>query len=339
MVKPSGEVIKPETAAAGAIPIGLLGVPDVVAVPHSVVLTARAVNQPSRVKDFISLTKPEVLFLVLVATGVGCVMASKSLDLLTLMHALIGTALVAGGTAALNHYIERASDSLMRRTARRPLPSGRLNPNEVLKFGIGLSLAGIVYLVFTVNLLTALIGLAALLSYLLLYTPLKRRSRLSTLVGAFPGAAPVLMGWTAVRGDLGPEAWVLYAILFLWQFPHFLAIGWMYREDYTRAGMLMIPDVNEGEDSGRITFSLMRRTAQALVVVSFLPTLMGMTSGIYLCSALLLGLGLLYAVNRSTSDRSGVAAKHLLHATVIYLPLLFLFLVLCRTDVVSGWPL
>jgi len=338
-VKQSGEVIKPETAAASAIPIGLLGVPDVVAVPHSVVLTATAVNRPSRVKDFISLTKPEVLFLVLVATGVGCVMASKSLNLLTLMHALIGTALVAGGTAALNHYIERASDSLMRRTARRPLPSGRLNPNEVLMFGIGLSLKGIVYLAFTLNLLTGLIGLAALLSYLLLYTPLKRRSRLCTLVGAFPGAAPVLMGWAAVRGDLGPEAWVLFAILFLWQYPHFLAIGWMYREDYTRAGMLMIPDVKEGDDTGRMTFSLIRRTAQALVVVSFLPVLMGMTSGVYLCSALLLGLGLLYVVNGATSDRSGVAAKHLLHATVIYLPLLFLFLVLCRTDVAAGWPL
>lgn len=338
-MKPSREVIKAETSA---IPIGLLGVPDVAAVPHSV-LTARAVNQLSRVKDFISLTKPEVLFLVLVATGLGCVMASKSLDLLTLMHAIIGTALVAGGTAALNHYIERASDSLMRRTARRPLPSGRLNPNEVLKFGIGLSLAGIVYLAFAINLLTSLIGLAALLSYLLLYTPLKRRSRLCTLVGAFPGAAPVLMGWTAVRGDLGPEAWVLYAILFLWQFPHFLAIGWMYREDYTRAGMLMIPDVQESRDvkenSGRMTFRLIRLTAQALVVVSLLPTLIGMTSAVYLCSAMLLGLGLLYSVNRATSDRSAVAAKHLLHATVIYLPLLFLFLVLCRTDVVARWLL
>lgn len=339
-MKPSREVIKAETSA---IPIGLLGVPDAVGVPHSVALTAKAVNQPSRVRDFISLTKPEVLFLVVVATGVGCVMASKSLDLFTLMHALIGTALVAGGTASLNHYIERASDSLMRRTAGRPLPSGRLKPNEVLMFGIGLSLKGIVYLAFTLNLLTALIGLAALLSYLLLYTPLKRRSRLCTLVGAFPGAAPVLMGWAAVRGDLGPEAWVLFAILFLWQFPHFLAIGWMYREDYTRAGMLMNPDVKEGpdvsEDSGRITFSLIRHTAQALVVVSFLPTLMGMTTGIYLCSALLLGLSLLYVVNGTTSDRSGVAAKHLLHATVIYLPLLFLFLVLCRTDVVARWPL
>ncbi len=177
------------------------------------------VIQQSRVKDFISLTKPEVLFLVLITTGLGCVMASDSLNLLVMFHALIGTALVASGTAALNHYLEREHDARMHRTARRPLPSGRLKPEEVLRFGMGLSLAGTAYLALTLNLLTSLIGLAALLSYLLLYTPLKRRSRLCTFVGAFPGAAPVLMGWAAVRGELSPEAWVLYAILFLWQFP------------------------------------------------------------------------------------------------------------------------
>src|SRR5262245_33528402 len=299
-------------------------------------------DQRSRVKDYISLTKPEVLFLVLIATSLGCVMASESLNLLALFHALIGTALVAGGTAALNHYIERASDSVMRRTARRPLPSGRLTPHEVLLFGIGLSLAGTVYLALTLNLLTSLIGLAALLSYLLLYTPLKRRSRLCTLVGAFPGAAPVLMGWAAARGNLAPEAWVLYAILFLWQFPHFLAIGWMYREDYARAGMLMIPEGAEGaegKDSGRVTFGLIRLTAQALVVASFLPTALGMAAGGYLCSAFLLGLGLLYVVNRAATERSGAAAKRLLHATVIYLPLLFVILVLYRTDPVDAWPI
>jgi len=293
----------------------------------------------SRVKDFITLTKPEVLFLVLIATGLGCVMASETLNLLALFNAVVGTALVAGGTAALNHYLERASDGLMRRTARRPLPSGRLKPQEVLIFGIGLSLTGTLYLALVLNLLTSLIGLAALLSYLLLYTPLKRRSRLCTFVGAFPGAAPVLMGWTAVRGDLAPGAWVLYAILFLWQFPHFLAIGWMYREDYKRAGLLMIPDAPEGLDNGRVTFSLIRLTAQALVIASFLPTLIGMAAGVYLCSAFLLGLGLLYVVNRALAERSGVAARHLLLATIIYLPLLFLMLVLYRTDPVAGWPI
>src|SRR5262245_31569459 len=281
-------------------------------------------DQRSRVKDYISLTKPEVLFLVVIAAGLGCVMASESLNLLVLFHTLIGTALVAGGTAALNHYLERAHDTKMRRTAQRPLPSGRLKPLEALLFGMVLSLVGTTYLAFGLNLLTSLIGLAALLSYLLLYTPLKRRSRLCTLVGAFPGAAPVLMGWSAVRGDLAPEAWVLYAILFLWQFPHFLAIGWMYREDYARAGMLMIP---ERDGSGRVTFGIIRLRTQALVVMSFIPTLMGMAGKVYLCSAFLLGLGLIFVVNRAAAERTGAAAKRLLHATVIYLPLLFLFLV------------
>jgi heme o synthase len=330
------ESIKPDTAVAYGISMKVGGE---ITNPHSAEGPARTVHQHSRAKDYISLTKPEVLFLVLIATSLGYVMASQSLNLLGLFHALIGTALVAGGTAALNHYVERASDSLMRRTARRPLPSGRLKPREVLWFGIGLSLTGTAHLALTVNLLTSLVGLAALFSYLLVYTPLKRRSRLCTLVGAFPGAAPVLMGWTAAGGNLAPEAWVLYAILFLWQFPHFLAIGWMYREDYARAGMRMIPEGPEGEDSGRMTFGLIRITAQVLVVASFLPTVMGMAERVYLCSAFLLGLGLLYVVNRAAVERSGVAAKHLLHATVIYLPLLYLFLVVYRTDPVDGWPM
>src|SRR2546421_220680 len=212
-------------------------------------------------------------------------MAAASLDVFALAHALLGTALVAGGTAAPNQYSERAHDARMRRTARRPLPAGRLQPQEVLRFGLGLSLAGTVYLAVTLNLLTSLVGLAALLSYLLLYTPLKRRSCLCTLVGACPGAAPVLMGWAAVRGDLAPAAWVLYAILFLWQFPHFLAIGWLYREDYARAGMRMIP---AGDGSGRATFGLIQLTAQALVAVRFLPALMGVAAMASLAAALLL---------------------------------------------------
>jgi len=338
-MNPSNEVIKPETAKAGGMPIGFARVGDSNIAPHSVAARARPVNRHSHLKDFISLTKPEVLFLVLIATSLGSVMASESLNPFALIHVLIGTALVAGGTAALNHYIERVSDAQMRRTARRPLPSGRLKPQEAFLFGVGLSLAGTAYLALTLNLLTSLIGLAALLTYLLLYTPLKRRSRICTLVGAFPGAAPVLMGWSAVRGDLAPEAWALYAILFLWQFPHFLAIGWMYREDYARAGMLMIPDGPEEENSGRVTFGLIRLTAQALVVASFLPTLTGMAERVYLCSAFLLGLGFLYVVNRAATERSGMGAKHLLHATVIYLPLLYLLLVVYRTDPFDGWPI
>jgi protoheme IX farnesyltransferase len=168
-------------------------------------------------------------------------MAVESPDILVLCHAVFGTALVAGGTAALNHYIEREHDAKMRRTANRPLPSGRLSAREARTFGIGISVMGIVYLAVLVNWLTSLLGLVTLLSYLFIYTPLKRRTTWATFVGAFPGAAPVLMGWAALTGSLSLGAWALYALLFVWQFPHFLAIAWMYREDYARAGMLMLP--------------------------------------------------------------------------------------------------
>jgi protoheme IX farnesyltransferase len=291
-------------------------------------LDAPQAQPPARLMDFISLTKPEILFLVLIATGAGCVMASASVDALTLFHALIGTALVAAGTAALNHYAERAHDRKMRRTADRPLPAGRLRPRSALRFGILVSVAGTVYLTVNCNLLTGAIGSAALLSYLMLYTPLKRRSDLCTVVGAFPGAAPVLMGWTAVHNDVALGGWILYAILFFWQFPHFLAIGWMYRDDYARAGMLMTP---QGDPDGAIAFRQVWITSTALVLLSFLPALLGMAGSVYLSSALLLGLGLLVTVYRAASLRTNVAAKALLHATIIYLPLLFLVMVLDKT--------
>jgi heme o synthase len=204
------------TAVASERPMGLMPVGIGTTPAHGAARPAHTAALRMRAHDFLSLTKPRVLVLVLIATGLGWVMAAASLDVGTLGHALLGTALVAGGTAALNQYSERAHDAHMRRTARRPLPAGRLQPQDVLWFGLGLSLAGTVYLAVTLNLLTSLIGLAALLSYLLLYTPLKRRSGLCTLVGACPGAAPVLMGWAAVRGDLAPAAWVLCAVLFLW---------------------------------------------------------------------------------------------------------------------------
>ena len=279
----------------------------------------------SRVSDFVALTKPEITFLVLLATGVGSVMASRSLDHLVLLHALFGTALVAGGAATLNHYLERAHDAKMRRTANRPLPAGRLTPREALYFGIGLSVTGTLYLALTANTLTSLIGLAALLGYLFLYTPLKRRTHLCTLIGAFPGAAPVLMGWSAVQGSLAPQAWLLYATLFLWQFPHFLAIAWLYREDYAQAGMLMLSD----EDSeGGNTFREMWIASLALIAASLVPALIGMTGKVYLYFALLIGLGLLFFVYRVSFSRTKTAARQLLHATVIYLPLLYLVMVL-----------
>ncbi|HMG32914.1 MAG TPA: heme o synthase [Blastocatellia bacterium] len=291
-------------------------------------LDAARLPLPARLMDFVSLTKPEVLLLVLIVTGAGCLLASPSIDVRILFNALLGTALVAGGTAALNHYAERAYDGKMRRTANRPLPAGRLTPQAVLRFGIVLSVAGTIYLAVSCNLLTGIVGLAALLAYLLIYTPLKRRTDLCTLVGAFPGAAPILMGWTAVRGDLTPGAWILYAILFFWQFPHFLAIGWMYRDDYARARMLMIP---QDDSDGVVAFRRVWIMSAAMIVLSLFPAVMGMAGSVYVLAASLLGVGLLIAVHRAASLRTTVSAKELLHATVIYLPLLFLVMVLDKT--------
>lgn len=284
---------------------------------------------PARLMDFVSLTKPEVLLLVLIATGAGYLMASTSLlDPLVLFNVVLGTALVAGGTAALNHYAERTYDGKMRRTANRPLPAGRLTPRAALGFGIVLSIAGTIYLAVACNLLTSMIGLAALLVYLLLYTPLKRRTDLCTLVGAFPGAAPILMGWAAVRNDLTLGAWVLYAILFFWQFPHFLAIGWMYRDDYARAGMLMTP---QGDRDGAVAFRQVWIMAAALIVMSFFPAMIGMAGKVYLFAALFLGLWLLFYVRRAAIERTNASAKELLSATIFYLPLLFSMMVLNKS--------
>jgi heme o synthase len=279
----------------------------------------------SRLSDFVALTKPEITFLVVFATAVGSIMAPASVDPLSLFHAIFGTALVASGAAALNQYLERAHDATMRRTANRPIPAGRVTPREGLYFGMELSVTGTLYLALTANNLTAIIGLIALLSYLFLYTPLKRRTHLCTLIGAFPGAAPVLMGWAAVQGTLAPHAWLLYATLFLWQFPHFLAIAWLYREDYAQAGMLML--ISE-DNNGRSSFRTMWVASVGLVGTTLVPSFTGMTGQLNLCFALLFGLGLLFFVYRATSHRGKATARQLLHATVIYLPLLYLVMIL-----------
>lgn len=200
--------------------------------------------------DYWALTIPEVNFLILITTFagfyLGCADAGQQFSLLALFNTLLGTLLVASGTATLNQYIERKFDAQMRRTARRPVAAGRLKPHAVLLFGIALSVAGSIYLAITAGALASLLALLTLLSYLFLYTPLKRRTPLCVLVGAFPGAMPPLIGWAVALGRLNTEAWILYAILFLWQFPHFMAIAWMYREDYDRAGYLMLPKVISG---------------------------------------------------------------------------------------------
>jgi protoheme IX farnesyltransferase len=271
---------------------------------------------------FVTLAKPEITFMVMISAGVSCLMASDSLNLIVLTHTTFGTGLVAAGAATLNQFMERVLDGNMRRTSRRPLPAGELSARTALVFGVSLSIAGTSYLIQFLNTLTALLGFLTLLSYLFVYTPLKRKTRLCTLVGAFPGAAPILMGWAAVKNNLGLEAWLLYAILFLWQFPHFYAIGWLYREDYARAGMLMLPAVDD--DDGRTTFRAILISAQLLIVVSVVPALMVTNGRLYFLLAIILGLSFYYVAHRASISRSKSAAKQLLHASVIYLPLLYL---------------
>ena len=279
-----------------------------------------------RARAFFILAKPEITLMVMISAGFSCLMASDSINLIVLTHAVLGTGLVAAGAASLNQFMERALDGNMRRTSKRPLPAGELTAQAAFVFGISLSVAGTIYLIHFLNALTALLGLLTLFSYLFLYTPLKRKTRLCTLVGAFPGAAPILMGWAGANNNLSPEAWVLFAILFLWQFPHFYAIGWLYREDYARAGMLMLPAVDDAD--GRTTFRAILISAQLLIVVSLVPALMATTGRLYFLLAIILGLSFYYVAYRASVSRTKSAAKLLLHASVIYLPLLFLAMLL-----------
>lgn len=275
-------------------------------------------------RDYATLAKPEVMSLILVAAGAGFYLGTEGpLDWLRLFHTLLGTGLVAGGTGTLNQVWERKTDSRMRRTAQRPLPAGRMKAATALRFGLGLSIAGTVYLWLLVSPLTTLLAVLTLATYLLLYTPLKSRTPLCTIVGAFPGAMPPLIGWAAVRGTLDLEAWVLYGILFLWQFPHFLAIAWIYREDYARGGILMEPVV---DPSGKSTFRQILVTSALLVPLSAAPALLGMGGKLYLLGAIPLGLGFLAFGIWSARERTARLARYLLHASVLYLPALFALL-------------
>jgi protoheme IX farnesyltransferase len=279
-----------------------------------------------RAADYWVLTKPEVNFLVLVSTLVGFYLASRGpLDLASLFHTLVGTLLVASGTGTLNQYIERRSDAFMRRTANRPLPAGRIADGEALAFGLLISLGGGAYLALAVNALSSFLALLTLATYLLIYTPLKKKTSWCTFIGAFPGAMPPLIGWAAARGSLSLEAWVLYAMLFLWQFPHFLAIAWMYREDYARAGLRMLPP---GDREGRATGRQVLAYSLALLPVSLLPTFTGHVGFVYFFGALALGLGFVYYGARLAAARSNLLAKRLLMASIVYLPLVFALMML-----------
>jgi heme o synthase len=282
-----------------------------------------------RVAAYLELTKPRITFLIVLTAAAGFALASSGrVDYAAMLTAMVGIALLSSGIATLNQYMEKELDGLMRRTANRPLPSGKLLPWEALAFGVGLTVLAEMYLAVLVNPLSAVLGLTVISGYLFGYTPLKTRTSLSTFVGAFPGAVPPLIGWASARGTVGVEAWVLFAILFLWQFPHFLAIAWMYREDYTRAGILMLPVV---EPDGRVTGQQIVLYTVMLLPVSLLPTLLGTAGKIYFVGAIVLGLLFLYFSLRAAFSKSRQAARQLLLASVIYLPLLFILMVLDRS--------
>jgi protoheme IX farnesyltransferase len=279
-------------------------------------------------KDYLALTKPRITWLILMSTGMGYFFGSKGgWHFLTLFHTLLGTWLLASGTATLNQWFEREADGKMRRTQERPLPSGRMHEERALLFGLLISVAGFFDLQLGVNPLAALLGAVTLGSYLFIYTPLKQRSPHSTTIGAIPGAMPPLIGYAAASGTLTWDAWILFAILFLWQFPHFYAIAWMYRKEYADAGIRMLPVVEpDGESTSRriLWFSL------ALLPISLLPRFTSMAGNLYVFGALALGLGYAYASSRSLFDHSLRQARQVLLASVVYLPLLYGLLVLDR---------
>jgi heme o synthase len=279
-----------------------------------------------RVAAYAELTKPRITFLIVLTSAAGFALASRTgIDYVAMFRALLGIGLLSSGIATLNQYAERDLDGLMRRTANRPLPAGKLSPWEALAFGSGITILAEVYLLVLVNPLSALLGLTVIAGYLFAYTPLKTRTTLSTLVGAFPGAVPPLIGWSAARDNVSLEGWVLFAILFLWQFPHFLAIAWMYREDYGRAGILMLPVV---QPDGKVTAQQIVVYTLMLLPVSLLPTVMGMSGRVYFIGAIVLGLLFLYSSLRAAFSMSRQHARRLLLASVLYLPLLFILMVL-----------
>jgi len=295
----------------------------------STTYTPALVLSRSRVADYVELTKPRVAVLVLFTVAAGAWLAGRdAVDTVTLVNTLVGTALVAGGASALNQLLERHSDALMRRTENRPLPSGRLQPLEVLVFGALLGAGGLAYLALTVRQpLAVLVAACTFFSYVFLYTPLKRKTTLNTLVGAIPGALPPVIGWTAIRGSVSPEVVVLFLILFLWQVPHFLAIAWIYRNDYRRAGLCMLPTV---DPSGTMTGRQMVSYCLALIPVSLAPAMLGEAGPIYVIGAAILGIAFLTCCLGFHYSTSYAQARRVLRASLVYLPVLLGLLLLER---------
>jgi protoheme IX farnesyltransferase len=292
---------------------------EVVSVPLQIGRTS------ARPADYLALTKPRLNLLVVASSAAGYYLgATRALDLWPMAQAVTGTALVAGGAAVLNQVYERDTDALMRRTRGRPLPDGRVSPVDARIFGLVLALCGLVLLAVRTNLLAALLAVATLIVYLVVYTPMKRRSSLSTLVGAVPGALPPLIGWTASHGSLSLGGAALFAIVFLWQIPHFMAIAWMYRADYAKAGFPMLPVVEpEGRRAGRqaVLYSA------ALLPASLVPTAIGLSGTPYLAVALALGIALLWLAIRFARARSDDSARTLFLASITYLPLIWIAMI------------
>jgi heme o synthase len=283
-----------------------------------------AVSQSRPWVDYVALTKPRVNLLVLVTTTIGFHLGNLGrTDLALLFHTVVGTFLVAGGAAAFNQVLERDVDALMRRTMTRPLPGGRVGPKDAAIFATALSAAGILELGLGANWLAAAVAMVTLASYALVYTPLKRVTSLATVVGAVPGALPPVIGWAAARGALGLEAWVLFAIVFVWQMPHVLAVSWLYREDYARGGIRVLP---VEDPDGRSTAFQMVNYAAALVPISLMPTAVGIAGRVYLAGAIVLGVGLLALTVRFARNRTPEAARRLFAASLVYLPVLWLLM-------------
>lgn len=290
------------------------------ALPLEQGLPARSVT-----RDYLELSKSRIVFMVVITTAAGFLFASRPFDAMLLLHTLVGTAMVAAGTNALNQYVERDHDAKMQRTRRRPLPAGRITPRAALLFSAGIAIAGTVYLGLAVNWLTAFLGAFTLTSYIFVYTPLKRVSTLCTIIGAVPGAIPPMMGWTAATGELGLGAWIVFGILFFWQLPHFMAISWIYREDYARGGFVML-SVRDAEGSAVAREAVLYTLA--LLAVSVLPTFFGLAGMAFLVGAVVATAAMLAAAVRFFFERSIRNARALFMLSNIYLLTVMVLLVM-----------
>jgi len=286
---------------------------------------AKATGLREKLAAYVELTKPRIAFMLVLTSAAGFYLgATKGFDAMLFINSMIGIALLAFGVATLNQVWERKTDALMERTAKRPLPTQKLSTTEALAFGVSLCLVAEIYLFFLVNGLTAILGLIVIVGYVLLYTPLKTRTSASTAIGAIPGAMPPLMGWTASANEISLGAWALFALLFLWQFPHFLAIAWMYKEQYAKAGILMLPVI---EPEGKITARQIVIFTVILLPVSLAPFFLGFAGLIYLVGASLLGLWFLAVSIKTAREKTVEQARKLLLVSVLYLPLIFALMV------------